>query len=107
MGEGGNEGRDAARLRRRTAIQEVVTVMDFQQLKKRAQDELGKRTGMIDQGLDKASGFAKSRVQGRDNQIDSVVDKAKSFVRQTSGQDGSSGPEGGSSGGPSGGPSSR
>lgn len=76
---------------------------NFDDIKKRAQDELGKRTGKIDQGLDKASGFAKQRMQGRSDQIDNMVGKAKTFVRQQSGQDGSNGSEGGSSGGPSGG----
>jgi len=76
--------------------------IDFQEIKKRAQDELGKRTDKIDEGLDKTSGFAKSRVQGRSEQIDTMVGKAKSFVRQASGQDDSGGSSGGSSGGPSG-----
>lgn len=69
--------------------------MNINEIKHRAQQELGKRSDKIDQGLDKASGFAKSRLHGRSEQIDKAVGKAKSFVHQQ----GDSGPETGGSDG--------
>lgn len=74
--------------------------IDFNEIKKRAQSELGKRSDKIEQGLDKASGFAKSRMQGRDQQIDNMVGKAKTFVHQQSGDQGPDGGPSDSGGGP-------
>ncbi|WP_199429834.1 antitoxin [Qaidamihabitans albus] len=68
--------------------------MDFNNLKKKAQDALGKNSGKVEQGLDKASGFAKSRFGKQADKIDGATRKAKEFLHKQEGG-GKGGPEGG------------
>ena len=54
--------------------------IDFDALRNKAQDALKEHGDKIEQGLDKAAGFAKSKVAGHDEKIDGVTQKAKSFL---------------------------
>ncbi|PRX44641.1 antitoxin protein of toxin-antitoxin system [Prauserella shujinwangii] len=56
--------------------------MDFNQLKKKAQDALGKNSHKVEQGIDKASGFAKSRFGKQAGKIDNATRKAKDFLHK-------------------------
>jgi ABC-type transporter Mla subunit MlaD len=54
--------------------------INFDELKNKAQDALKEHGDKIDQGLDKAADFAKSKVSGHDEKINGVAQKAKSFL---------------------------
>jgi ABC-type transporter Mla subunit MlaD len=54
--------------------------INFDELKDKAQDALKQHGPKIEQGLDKAAGFAKSKVSGHDEKIDGVAEKAKGFL---------------------------
>ncbi|MFC4001461.1 antitoxin [Prauserella oleivorans] len=74
--------------------------INFNELKKKAQDALTKNSDKVEQGIDKASGFAKSRFGNKADKIDDVTKKAKDYLhKQSGGQGGRPG-----SGGPQAGP---
>ena len=54
--------------------------IDFDALKGKAEDALREHGDKIEQGLDKAGDFAKSKFAGHDEQIDGGIEKAKSFL---------------------------
>ena len=54
--------------------------IDFEALKGKAEEALREHNDKIEEGLDKAAGFAKSKFAGHDEQIDSGVEKAKDFL---------------------------
>jgi hypothetical protein len=60
--------------------------LDFDALKNKAQDALKEHSDKIDQGLDKAAGFAKSKFAGRESQIDRATGKAKEFLDRFEGK---------------------
>src|SRR5690606_5275907 len=51
--------------------------INFDDIKKKAQDTLSKNSDKVEQGLDKASGFAKSKFGDKADKIDDVTKKAK------------------------------
>ncbi|RZQ64432.1 antitoxin [Amycolatopsis suaedae] len=61
--------------------------INFDDIKKKAQDALGKHGDKVEQGLDKASGFAKSKFGDKADKIDNVTDKAKGFLHKQAGGD--------------------
>lgn len=69
--------------------------INFDEIKNKATDALRENSGKIEQGLDKAAGFAKSRMSGHDAQIDGGVEKAKDFLGKLAGKHGDSGEGGG------------
>ncbi|MCO1654697.1 antitoxin [Pseudonocardia humida] len=48
----------------------------------KAKDFIDKHDEQVDQALDKAGDFAKTRFAGHDQQIDQAVDKAQEFTGQ-------------------------
>ncbi|MDQ7805900.1 antitoxin [Amycolatopsis sp. A133] len=56
--------------------------IDFEALKGKAEEALREHNDKIEEGLDKAAGFAKSKFAGHDSQIDSGVEKAKDFINK-------------------------
>lgn len=62
-------------------------MVDFGGLADKAKDALGEHGDKVEQGLDKAAEFAKSKFEGQSDTIDSVVDKAKGFIGQQEGQE--------------------
>ncbi|NIJ09943.1 hypothetical protein FHU38_000287 [Saccharomonospora amisosensis] len=58
---------------------------NFDQIKHRAKDALGKNSGKIEQGIDKASGLARSRFGKQAGKIDSASRKAKEMLRKNAG----------------------
>ncbi|WP_298180778.1 antitoxin [Saccharomonospora sp.] len=69
--------------------------INLNQLKSKAQDVLSKNSDKIEQGLDKASGMAKSRFGKQSDKIDTATRKAKSFLQKNAGGgDGHAGPSG-------------
>lgn len=56
--------------------------IDFDALKNKAEEALREHGDKIEDGLDKASDFAKSKF-GHGDQIDSVTGKAKDFITST------------------------
>ncbi|MEV7093257.1 antitoxin [Amycolatopsis sp. NPDC051045] len=56
--------------------------IDFEALKGKAEEALREHNDKIEEGLDKAAGFAKSKFGGHDEQIDSGVEKAKDFLNK-------------------------
>lgn len=56
--------------------------IDFDALKGKAEDALREHNDKIEQGLDKAADFAKSKFAGHDSQIDGGVEKAKDFLNK-------------------------
>lgn len=66
--------------------------MNFDELKKKAQEALGQNAGKIEQGIDRASGFAKSKLGQHADKIDNVAGKAKDLLHRSQGGPGS--PEG-------------
>lgn len=62
--------------------------MNFNDLKNRAQQALGKNSDKIEQSIDKASGYAKSRFGKQSGKIDTATQKAKEFLRKNTGGDG-------------------
>ncbi|TNC28778.1 antitoxin [Amycolatopsis alkalitolerans] len=59
--------------------------INFDEIKKKAQDALGQNAEKIEHGIDKASGFAKSRFGRHAGKIDDVSSKAKDFLRKNQG----------------------
>ncbi|TVT25639.1 antitoxin [Amycolatopsis acidiphila] len=59
--------------------------INFDEIKKKAQDALGQNAEKIEQGIDKASGFAKSRLGQHADKIDNVSSKAKDFLHKNQG----------------------
>ncbi|MFD2398285.1 antitoxin [Prauserella oleivorans] len=59
--------------------------INFNELKKKAQDALTKNSDKVEQGIDKASGFAKSRFGNKADKIDDVTKKAKDYLHKQSG----------------------
>lgn len=59
--------------------------INFDQLKHKAQDAIGKNSGKIEQSIDKASGHAKSRFGKHNDKIDSASRKAKDLLRKSAG----------------------
>jgi hypothetical protein len=60
--------------------------INFDEIKNKAQDALREHGDKIEEGLDKAAGFAKSKVEGHDSKIDGGVEKAKEFLDKFSGK---------------------
>jgi ABC-type transporter Mla subunit MlaD len=56
--------------------------IDFEALKGKAEEALREHNDKIEEGLDKAAGFAKSKFAGHDEQIDSGIEKAKDFLNK-------------------------
>ncbi|MCU1687349.1 MAG: hypothetical protein JWQ81_8088 [Amycolatopsis sp.] len=54
--------------------------INFDELKNKATEALKEHGDKIEQGLDKAGDFAKSKLSGHDEQIDGAKAKAKSFL---------------------------
>ena len=59
--------------------------INLHQLKTMAQDMLSKNSDKIEQGLDKASGMAKSRFGKQSSKIDNATEKAKKFLHKNAG----------------------
>ncbi|EHK89423.1 antitoxin [Saccharomonospora azurea] len=59
--------------------------INFNELKHKAQDALTKNSDKIEQGLDKASGMAKSRFGKQSSKIDNATEKAKKFLHKNAG----------------------
>jgi hypothetical protein len=57
--------------------------MNFQDIKNKAKEAMGKHPDKTEQGIDKAGEYAKSRY-GHDQQIDSATGKAKGYVGEDS-----------------------
>ena len=55
--------------------------IDFEALKGKAEEALREHNDKIEEGLDKAADFAKSKF-GHDSQIDTGVEKAKDFLNK-------------------------
>jgi len=74
--------------------------IDFNEIKKKAQQALDQNADKIESGIDKAGGFAKSKFGQHASKIDNVTGKAKDFLHknQSGGGHGEPGP------GPQGGP---
>lgn len=64
--------------------------INFDEIKKKAQDALDQNAGKIEQGIDKASGFAKSKFGQHSAKIDDMTAKAKDLLHKNTsgGQDG-------------------
>ncbi|HWD01009.1 MAG TPA: antitoxin [Amycolatopsis sp.] len=60
--------------------------INFDEIKHKATDALRENSGKIEEGLEKAAGFAKSKVSGHDSQIDGGVEKAKDFLGKIAGK---------------------
>jgi hypothetical protein len=56
--------------------------IDFEALKGKAEEALREHNDKIEEGLDKAADFAKSKFGGHDSQIDTGVEKAKDFLNK-------------------------
>ncbi|MEU4245801.1 antitoxin [Amycolatopsis sp. NPDC026612] len=56
--------------------------IDFEALKGKAEEALREHNDKIEEGLDKAADFAKSKFAGHDGQIDTGVEKAKDFLNK-------------------------
>lgn len=56
--------------------------IDFDALKGKAEEALREHNDKIEEGLDKAADFAKSKFSGHDSQIDGGVEKAKDFLNK-------------------------
>jgi antitoxin protein of toxin-antitoxin system len=73
--------------------------MNLDDIKKKAQQALDQNAGKIEQGIDKASGFAKSKFGQHSAKIEDVTSKAKDFLHKNT-----SGGKGGGTSGPAEGP---
>ncbi|HET6500755.1 MAG TPA: antitoxin [Amycolatopsis sp.] len=64
--------------------------ISFDEIKKKAQDALDQNAGKIEQSIDKASGFAKSKFGQHSDKIDGVSTKAKDILHKntTEGKEG-------------------
>jgi hypothetical protein len=71
-----------------TRQKELAMGIDFDALKNKAQDALKEHGDKIDEGIDKAAGFAKSKFGGHDSQIDGASGKAKEFLDKFEGKPG-------------------
>jgi ABC-type transporter Mla subunit MlaD len=69
-----------------TRVEEFLMGIDFDALKNKAQDALKQHGDKIDQGIDKAAGFAKGKIAGHDSQIDGATEKAKAFLDKFEGK---------------------
>ncbi|GAA1200841.1 antitoxin [Prauserella alba] len=77
--------------------------INFGEIKKKAQDALSKNSDKVEQGLDKASGFAKSKFGDKADKIDNATQKAKDALHKQTGDEGDQGGgQGGQQPGPSG-----
>ncbi|MFD2418328.1 antitoxin [Amycolatopsis pigmentata] len=56
--------------------------INFDELKKKAQETFDQNAGKLEQGIDKASGFAKSKFGQHSAKIDDVSTKAKDLVHK-------------------------
>ncbi|TVT50732.1 antitoxin [Amycolatopsis rhizosphaerae] len=56
-----------------------------QETKKKAQESLGHNAGKIEQGIDKAGGFAKSKLGKHADKIDTMTTKAKDVLHKAQG----------------------
>lgn len=63
-----------------------VMGINFDEIKKKAQDALGQNADKIEQGIDKASGFAKSKLGQHSDKIDNVTAKAKDLLHKSQGE---------------------
>lgn len=54
----------------------------FDEIKKKAQETLDQNAGKIEQGIEKASGFAKSKFGQHSAKIDNVSTKAKDLLHK-------------------------
>nr|WP_236790744.1 antitoxin [Amycolatopsis sp. GM8] len=59
--------------------------INFDEIKKKAQDALGQNAEKIEHGIDKASGFAKSKLGQHSDKIDNVSNKAKDLLHKSQG----------------------
>jgi hypothetical protein len=59
--------------------------INFEEIKKKAQDALSQNADKIEHGIDKASGFAKSRLGQHADKIDNMSSKAKDFLHKNQG----------------------
>ncbi|WP_424186380.1 antitoxin [Actinokineospora sp. G85] len=59
--------------------------MNFDDLKNKAKEALGKNPDKVDQGVDKAGEAAKGRFGQHSDKIDSATQKAKEHLRRTGG----------------------
>jgi antitoxin protein of toxin-antitoxin system len=62
--------------------------MNLDDIKKKAQEALDQNAGKIEHGIDKASGFAKSKFGQHAAKIDDVTNKAKDFLHKNTGKGG-------------------
>lgn len=67
--------------------------INFDEIKKKAQDALGQNAEKIEEGLEKASGFAKSKLGQHSDKIDTVTGKAKEFLHKNASGGGSGKPD--------------
>jgi MT0933-like antitoxin protein len=67
--------------------------INFDEIKKKAQDTLGQNAEKIEQGIDKASGFAKSKLGQHADKIDTMTTKAKDLLHKGQGDRGPSSPD--------------
>ncbi|WP_216213321.1 antitoxin [Amycolatopsis aidingensis] len=65
--------------------------INFGEMKQKAQEQLGKHSDKVEQGLDKASKFAKSRFGDHSEKIDNATQKAKDALHRGAGSDGGDG----------------
>jgi hypothetical protein len=56
--------------------------IDFDSIKNKAQEALGKHGEKIEEGIDKTSDFAKSKFGQHADKIDGVTGKAKDFLHK-------------------------
>ncbi|MFD9891024.1 antitoxin [Amycolatopsis sp. NPDC059027] len=70
-------------------------MVNFDELKNKAQDALKEHGDKIEQGLDKAGEFAKSKFSGQADKIDGGVEKAKDFLGKFGGDKPDEQPPGG------------
>ncbi len=62
--------------------------MNFDEIKKKAQDTLGQNASRIEAGIDKAGGFAKSKLGQHADKIDNMATKAKGLLHKGTGEQG-------------------
>ena len=61
--------------------------INFDEIKKKAQQALDDNADKIESGIDKASGFAKSKLGQHADKIDNVTTKAKDLLHKNTGGD--------------------
>ncbi|TQJ04318.1 antitoxin [Amycolatopsis cihanbeyliensis] len=62
--------------------------INFGEMKQKAQEQLGKHSDKVEQGLDKAGKFAKSRFGDHSEKIDNATRKAKDALHRGAGDEG-------------------